>query len=173
MGDAGFSIGGDRIDVIVVDGDASNRAPDQDTTSTGRWLPVGVDTLVRSELHSDPPRPEELTNAIGVITDHLDDMIRELPDVINLATHLVGPYAEAIAAVEAGGVPALPFMLSREAAEDVFRTLATESAADRRRNPGLDPALVGSIVAACCVVVAIMRRLQLDEMVIAAPGTPA
>ena len=32
-------------------------------------IPYGARSLTEKEIHSDPPRPEELTNAIGVIID--------------------------------------------------------------------------------------------------------
>jgi exopolyphosphatase / guanosine-5'-triphosphate,3'-diphosphate pyrophosphatase len=132
-------------------------------------IPVGIDQIGR-ELSSDPPRPEELINAIGLVVDHLDDLARELPDVIGTAVLLSGPPMEAIACVEVGAAASWPFVLTRDAAEDVFRTLATERHTERRRNPGLDPAHVETIVAGCCILVAIMRRLHLDELTISPLG---
>jgi exopolyphosphatase / guanosine-5'-triphosphate,3'-diphosphate pyrophosphatase len=129
-------------------------------------LPVGVDTLVEGELLTDPPRPEELTNAIGTVFDHFDDVVRLRPAVLGAPVEVDGSEARAIAAVEVGGVPVLPFVLSREAAEDVFRTLATESHRQRASNPGLESSLVGTVVGGCCAVVALMRRLQLDEVTV-------
>jgi exopolyphosphatase/guanosine-5'-triphosphate,3'-diphosphate pyrophosphatase len=129
-------------------------------------LPVGITTLTERELQADPPRPEELTNAIGTVVDHLDDLVRDQPAIIGAAVEVEGDEARAIAAVEVGGAPALPFRLSREAAEDVFRTLATEGRHQRARNPGLDAALVPTIVAGCCAMVAVMRRLQLDTVTV-------
>jgi exopolyphosphatase/guanosine-5'-triphosphate,3'-diphosphate pyrophosphatase len=129
-------------------------------------LPVGVAALRERELHADPPRPEELTNAIGLVADHLDDVVRADPSVIGADTSLAGPELHAIVAVELGTEPTLPFVLSRDAAEDVFRTVATEATADRRRNPGLAEQHVHSVVPAACAVVAVMRRLQLLEVTI-------
>ena len=62
-----------------------------------------------------------------------------------------GPVARAVAAVEHGGPIAGPmFDLSREAAEDVFRTLATEPTRQRVLNPGLplhlSDVVVGGVV---------------------------
>jgi exopolyphosphatase/guanosine-5'-triphosphate,3'-diphosphate pyrophosphatase len=128
-------------------------------------IPVGAVTLTKTELVSDPPRPEELTNAIGTIVDHLDDMLRELPATVQAdVVGIVGDLATVIAAVEYGGDPPLPFSLHRAAAEDVFRTVATESSAERALNPGLPADAVDSIVAACCIVVALMRHLHLDRI---------
>jgi exopolyphosphatase/guanosine-5'-triphosphate,3'-diphosphate pyrophosphatase len=130
-----------------------------------RVLPLGVVTLAR-ELVADPPRPEELTNAIGAVADHLDDLVRDRPDVIGTTVSMSGPDVTAVVAVEVGGVAALPFVLDRLAAEDVFRTVATEPRIDRARNPGLDPLLVDRIVAGCCTVVGVMRKLQIDAVTV-------
>jgi exopolyphosphatase/guanosine-5'-triphosphate,3'-diphosphate pyrophosphatase len=130
--------------------------------------PVGDASLTDDILHSDPPRPEELTNAIGVMVDHLDDLLREWPEVAGAPAVITGSVAREIAAVELGGDPVLPMTLSRDAVEDVFRTLATESRRERAANPGLSAEKVGTVVAGCCVAVAIMRRLHLDEIEVAA-----
>jgi exopolyphosphatase/guanosine-5'-triphosphate,3'-diphosphate pyrophosphatase len=57
------------------------------------------------------------------------------------------------------------FVLERDAAEDVFRTLATESNTDRAFNPGLHPERVSLIVGGLCVLVAVMRRLVISEII--------
>ena len=128
-------------------------------------IPVGAATLTSNELVSDPPRPEELTNAIGLVVDHLDDLLRALPAASDAdEVVIVGDLATVIAAVEFGGTPPLPFPLNRAAVEDVFRTVATESSAERALNPGLPGTAVDTIVAACCILVAIMRHLHLDRV---------
>lgn len=129
-----------------------------------RLLPVGIGILRSRELHTDPPRPEELTNAIGAVFDHVDDIVRDAPHVLHARVEVHGAAVHAIVAVEVGGEPVLPFLLSRDAAEDVFRTVATEPAADRRLNPGLPPSMVDDIVPAACALVAVMRRLHLDHI---------
>jgi exopolyphosphatase/pppGpp-phosphohydrolase len=129
-------------------------------------IPFGIDRLRDLYLGSDPPRPEELTNAIGAVVDHLDDLVRDHPDVLGAATSVSGHEARAIAAVEVGGTPTLPFELAREAAEEVFRTLVTEPRADRALNPGLEPHLVDRVVAGSCVVVGVMRRLHLASVTV-------
>ena len=48
----------------------------------------------------------------------------------------------------------------------MFRTLATERLADRVLNPGLPRDRADIIVAGCCILVAVMRRLQLDEITV-------
>ena len=57
-------------------------------------------------------------------------------------------------------------VLTRIAVEDVFRTLATESLVDRLHNPGLPAQRADIIVGGCCVLVAIMRKLQLNSITV-------
>jgi exopolyphosphatase / guanosine-5'-triphosphate,3'-diphosphate pyrophosphatase len=136
-----------------------------------RVIPIGPTMLTSREFASDPPRPEELTNAIGAVVDHLDDVLMEWPAAAAAETvHVIGDLPTIIAAVEVGGPPPAPFRLSRAAAEDVFRTLATETAPARAHNPGLPAAAVETIVAACCIVVALIRHLHLDAVVIGEPS---
>jgi exopolyphosphatase/guanosine-5'-triphosphate,3'-diphosphate pyrophosphatase len=138
-------------------------------------IPIGPLTLRRNELVSDPPRPEELTNAIGIVVDHLDDMVREVPSAAEPdQVAVTGELAIAVSAVEFGGTPSWPFTLQRAAAEEVFRTVATEAAAERALNPGLPPDAVDTIVAACCIVVGLMRKLHLDQIdIVADPAAAA
>ena len=76
-----------------------------------------------------------------------------------------------VAAVEVGQKTFDPsalhkLKLSREAIEDVFRTLATEPLSDRVFNPGLPRDRADIIVGGCCVLVAVMRRLQISELTV-------
>jgi exopolyphosphatase/guanosine-5'-triphosphate,3'-diphosphate pyrophosphatase len=122
-------------------------------------------------LH-DPPRPEELTNAIGLVTDFMDDLIRDHPEVLN-ATRVVGVAGSivTIAAVEIGlqefDATALHgARMTRENVEEVFRTLATETLADRKFNPGLPADRADVIVGGCCVLVGVMRKLRIPEIMV-------
>ena len=135
-------------------------------------FPFGAVVLTETELHRDPPRPEELTNAIGLVTDFMDDLVREQPHVLD-ATRVVGVAGTivTIAAVELGIARFDPvalhgMTLTREAAEDVFRTLATESLTDRKSNPGLPAERADVIVGGCCALVGIMRRLRLPSITV-------
>jgi exopolyphosphatase/guanosine-5'-triphosphate,3'-diphosphate pyrophosphatase len=135
-------------------------------------LPVGCVTLTETELHSDPPRPEELTNAIAVVTDLLDEALRAEPRLGEVTTVVgVAGTITTVAAVEIGltaydRAAVDGFVLERAAAEDVFRTLATESLDDRVHNPGLQPERADVIVAGCCILVALLRRLRADALVV-------
>ena len=130
-------------------------------------LPIGSLLLTKRELSSDPPLPEELTNAIGLVHDHVDDIVRLHPEVLEVDhVELAGDIVRIVADVEVGTPCQLPFELSRDAAEDVFRTLATEARRDRLHNPGLPAAAVDHVVGACCVIVGLMRRLHLGSVAI-------
>ena len=143
-------------------------------------MDIGAVRLTELELHADPPRPEELTNAIGRAQDMLEDAVRQMFDgdaargfaELEAAT-LVGIAGTitTVAAVEIGLPRYDPavlhgFSLTRDAAEDVFRTLATEALADRVHNPGLPRERADVIVGGCCVLVAIMRRLRTTALVV-------
>ena len=126
-------------------------------------------------LASDPPRPEELSSAISVARLHLDDIDRDHPVIGRgaAAARLVGVAGTVttVAAVEIGLDPYDPevidgFVLTRAAAEDVFRTLATERLADRIHNPGLHVDRAPVIVGGCCILVAVMRHWEIDECLV-------
>ena len=135
-------------------------------------IDVGCVRLTEAWLHSDPPAPEELSQAISVVQAYLDDVDRELPAAGEART-LIGTAGTVttVAAVEIGLAEYDPevlhhFRLTRAAAEDVFRTLATEPVADRRHNPGLEPARVDVIVGGAAVLVSVMRHWGFDEMIV-------
>ena len=135
-------------------------------------IPFGARNLTETILEHDPPRPEELTNAIGAVVDEIDDVLREIPE-LESCDHLVGVAGTivTIAMVELGlhefDADTLHGMtLTKDAAEDVFRTLATEKLADRVHNPGLPADRADIIVGGCCVLVGILRKLQLPEITV-------
>lgn len=133
---------------------------------------MGCVRLTEKYLHGDPPRPEELANALSIVGQHLADVQRLLPSVgapsrfIGLAGTVTN-----VAAVEIGLATYDPevihhFVLSRDAVEDVFRTLATEAWADRIHNPGLERERADVIVGGCCVLVQIFRTFGFDECLV-------
>ena len=135
-------------------------------------LDVGCVRLTEKYLHSDPPEPEELHACISVTGAHLDDVDREMPAARQARTFvgLAGTISTA-AAVEQG-LHAYDrdkihhFELTKAAAEDVFRTLATESRADRAFNPGLEPGRVDVIVGGMAVLVKIMRHFGFESCLV-------
>ena len=127
-------------------------------------IDVGCVRMTEQFLHSDPPAPEELAACIQVLQLHMDDVAREIPQV-GEARRLVGlaGTVSAVAAIEQGLATydrerIHHFDLTKAAAEDVFRTLATEALADRLHNPGLEPERADVIVGGCCVLVSVMRE---------------
>lgn len=137
-----------------------------------RSLDLGCVRLTEKHLASDPPAPEELSNAIAEATELFDDVLRDV-SAFNEARVLVGVAGtvSTVAAVEIGLAEwnrdvIHHFHLTHAAAEDVFRTLATETAADRAHNPGLEPARVDVIVGGCCALVSLFRSLGADEMLV-------
>jgi len=135
-----------------------------------RSLDAGAVRLTERHLRADPPAPEELINAIGDVQDLFTDTCRDL-DGLASVDQLIGCSGTivTVAAIELGAFDrsALQgFELSRAAVEDVFRTVATETLADRRHNPGLSPDRADIIVGGCCALVAIMRALDAPSITV-------
>jgi exopolyphosphatase/guanosine-5'-triphosphate,3'-diphosphate pyrophosphatase len=137
---------------------------------------ISIDTgsvrITEQHLRSDPPEPEELSEAVSVVRAYLSDVEREIPAVREAAT-LVGLAGTitTVAAVELGLTEydrdkIHHFRLDRTSAEDVFRTLATEPADVRRHNPGLEPGRVDIIVGGTLILVTIMRTFDFKEMLV-------
>lgn len=148
----------------------------------GAWtMPLGPVTLLDRELErADPPKPFHLTNALGVVHDYFDDVVGAAPSVLATpSVVLSGAHAEALARVELGGGPVpAGYRLTRADADEVFRTLVAEPVAERRFNPGLREDDIETVIGTLCIVLAIMRRLDLDGIGVAAAaretsqGTP-
>jgi exopolyphosphatase / guanosine-5'-triphosphate,3'-diphosphate pyrophosphatase len=132
---------------------------------------IGCVRITEKFLHSDPPAPEELSGALTVVRDYLDDVARALPAASGAAC-LVGlaGTVSAVAAVELGidydRDRIHHFRLSRRAVEDVFRTLATETRAQRVHNPGLERERADVIVGGVVVLAAVMRYFTFDECLV-------
>lgn len=136
-----------------------------------RSLDLGCVRLTERHLTADPPDPEELSNAIGEASDLYVDVFLEFPAMRSARLIGVAGTVSTVAAVELGLAEydrdAIHHLrLSHAAAEDVFRTLATESLADRLHNPGLEPARGEVIVGGCCALVALYRTLGADELLV-------
>ena len=134
-------------------------------------IDVGCVRLTEQYLHADPPAPEELSAAISVTESYLDDVVRELPASREAALMIgLAGTVTTVAAVELGLAYDRDrihhFRLSRAAAEDVFRTLATEARSDRIHNPGLEEARADVIVGGCCALVATMRYFGVDGLLV-------
>ncbi|MDE0653349.1 MAG: Ppx/GppA phosphatase family protein [bacterium] len=133
---------------------------------------VGCVRLTEQYIRHDPPRPEELHACLSVTEAHLEDVLIAIPDVHRTARFIgVSGTVTSAAAVELGLEPYDPdrihhFELTRAAAEDVFRTLATEDHDQRISNPGLHADRADVIVAGMCVLVKIMRFFGFDTCLV-------
>jgi len=133
---------------------------------------VGCVRMTEAWLHSDPPKPEELSQALSVIELHCDDVLRAIPQIGESKTFVgLAGTVNAAAAVEIGMTTydrdkVHHLRMTRAMVEDVFRTLATESLEDRKDNPGLEPERADVIVGGMCVLVTVMRRFGLREMLV-------
>lgn len=158
----------DRNLVIDIGGGSTEISMGDRVAREVRSLEVGAVRLTEKHLLSDPPQPEELVNAIGDVQDLVADACRDVPGLTQVS-RVIGCSGTilTIAAVEIGSVD-IPrgFRLTRAAAEDVFRTLATEPLADRIHNPGLSAARADIIVAGCCILVGLLRSLDVDSVTV-------
>jgi len=170
---ATHELSGDALTCVVdIGGGSTEIAVGRDDCEGVISIDVGCVRVTEQFLAHDPPLAEELSAAISVIDLHLDDVERALPAVRD-STRFVGLAGTitTVAAVEMG-LPTYDrerihhFRLTREAAEDVFRTLATEDHDTRVHNPGLEEARADVIVGGCCVLVAIMRRFGFAECLV-------
>jgi exopolyphosphatase/guanosine-5'-triphosphate,3'-diphosphate pyrophosphatase len=158
--------------VVDIGGGSTELIAGSTSVEAVRSIDIGCVRLTEKHLHSDPPAAEELSNAIGEATQMFDDLLRTVP-AFSAARTLIGVAGTVttVAAVEIGLVEwdrdqIHHFDLTRAAAEDVFRTLATEKLSARVHNPGLEAARADVIVGGCCVLVALLRILGADRMLV-------
>ena len=133
---------------------------------------IGCVRLTEKFLHSDPPAPEELSQAFDIVRGHLEDVTRVIPSVADVRRFVgLAGTVTTMAAVELGLATydrdrIHHFVLTRAAAEDVFRTLATENRRQRLYNPGLEEARADVIVGGAVIVTAIMRYFEFAECLV-------
>ena len=133
---------------------------------------MGCVRLAEEFFDNDPPLPEELHACLSVIGGHVDDVSREIPEIGSGVT-LVGLAGtiSCVAAIEIGlerynREKIHHFHLSKDAVEDVFRTLATENRLERISNPGLEEDRADVIVAGTAILVKVMRQLGFTECLV-------
>jgi exopolyphosphatase / guanosine-5'-triphosphate,3'-diphosphate pyrophosphatase len=158
--------------VVDIGGGSTEFVVGTDRPEASMSLNIGCVRITEAWLHSDPPAPEELSQAVHVVREYVADVAREVTGAKDART-LIGlaGTVTTVAAVELG---LLEYdrdrihhtRLSRESVEDVFRTLATESAEQRRHNPGLEPGRVDVIVGGVIILVTILRTLEFDEVLV-------
>jgi len=153
--------------VVDIGGGSTELVVGTDEPVGVRSMDVGCVRITEKFLHHDPPRPDELSEALGEVREQLEDAVQYVPQLRDAARMVgVAGTVTTVAAVEMG-LQAYDrdrihhFWLTRAAAEDVFRTLATERRDDRAANPGLEPGRVDVIVGGCVVLVAVLRFFDL------------
>ncbi|CAN5612564.1 Ppx/GppA phosphatase family protein [soil metagenome] len=158
--------------VFDLGGGSTELAYGRDDVESSLSLEIGCVRLTERFIEHDPPRPEELTAAISYAGSWFDDVLRDMPGAAAAPTVIgLAGTVSAVAAVEIGLATydrdrIHHFTLTKDAAEDVFRTLATEAREDRLANPGLEEARADVIVGGCCALVAVYRTLGLDEVLV-------
>lgn len=171
---AALAGGGEPAPYLVVDigGGSTEFVLGTDAPEGLISIDIGCVRVTEQFLPSDPPAAEELSAAVSVVRDYLADVERAIPNLREAKT-LVGlaGTVSSVAAIEQG-LPAYErerihhFRLTRAAVEDVFRTLALESAAERRHNPGLEAERVDVIVGGTIVLAAVLRVFGFDELLV-------
>jgi len=135
-------------------------------------LDIGCVRMTEKYLDSDPPRAAELAACLSVIEIYLEDARREIPQIgeahtfVGLAGTVTTAAAVEIGLAEYDSARLHHFVLTKAAAEDVFRTLATERLAERRHNPGLEAERADVIVGGLCVLVQTMRQFGFTECLV-------
>ncbi len=158
--------------VVDIGGGSTEFIVGSDAVEGARSIDIGCVRFTEQYIEHDPPQPEELHACISVTTSWLDDISRELPGMTSASTVVgLAGTVTTVAAVELGLAEwdrdaIHHFRLERDAIEDVFRTLATESLEDRKHNPGLEEARADVIVAGTCILVALVRWLGTDEILV-------
>ncbi|MFZ4514982.1 MAG: exopolyphosphatase [Acidimicrobiia bacterium] len=157
--------------VVDIGGGSTELVVGVSTPEQSISLDVGCVRITEMFLHSDPPLPEELSNAVGYVRDLLADVDRVMPRARTARTAIgVAGTIASVAMIEQGCMQYSRarihgFALTREAVEEIFRTLATESAEERRHNPGLEVGRVDVIVGGLVILAAVFRHYGLDSLV--------
>jgi exopolyphosphatase/guanosine-5'-triphosphate,3'-diphosphate pyrophosphatase len=135
-------------------------------------IDMGCVRMTEKYLEHDPPLAEELASCLSVIELHLDDVLRAIPQLPEARTFVgLAGTVSATASVEQGLADydrdrIHHVVLTKAAVEDVFRTLATESRAERIHNPGLEEARADVIVGGLCILVKVMRQFGFGECLV-------
>lgn len=153
--------------VVDIGGGSTEFAVGTEECEGAMSIDIGCVRLTEKFLVHDPPRADELSACLSVVQTYLDDVARDLPAAPGAQTFVgLAGTVSTVAAVELGLAQydrdAIHHLeLSHEAVEDVFRTLATETRAQRLANPGMEEARADVIVGGCCILVKLMRQFGL------------
>jgi exopolyphosphatase/guanosine-5'-triphosphate,3'-diphosphate pyrophosphatase len=158
--------------VVDIGGGSTEFAYGVDTCMKSLSAQLGCVRLSEQYVEHDPALPEELVACLSIVELHLEDVVREIPEAPHAVT-LVGlaGTVTATAAIEQGLViydrdQTHHFDLTKDAVEDVFRTLATENREQRLENPGMEEGRVDVIVAGLCILVRTMRQFDFERCLV-------
>jgi exopolyphosphatase / guanosine-5'-triphosphate,3'-diphosphate pyrophosphatase len=170
---ADLDLGGELTLVVDIGGGSTELAvggPDGFVGAVSTEM--GCVRMTEKFLHSDPPRPEELSACLSVVDLYLDDVRRDLPEVAE-CTRFVG-LAGTVSTVAAVDIGLAEYdrdrihhhRLTKAATEEVFRELATADREERAAEPGLEPGRVDVIVGGCCILVSVFRSYGFDQCLV-------
>lgn len=158
--------------VIDLGGGSTEFAIGTDKLEAVMSTEMGSVRFTEAYIEHDPPWATELYNCISLVEAHTSDVLREMPQILDVATFIgVAGTITTMASVELGSSVddreiTHHLELTREAAEDVYRNLVVEPLADRIHNPGLPVERAEVIVAGATILVAIMRNLSMSSIVV-------
>lgn len=158
--------------VVDIGGGSTELTFGRDGVEASVSMPIGAVNLSEEYLLADPPLPEELSTCVTVARAHVDEALGQLPAaarhalLIGIAGTVTTSAAVEIGLLEYDRDALHGFVLTKAAAEDVFRTLATETVAQRLDNPGMFPGRERVIVGGCCVLVSVLRALGAESILV-------
>ena len=145
--------------VVDIGGGSTEFAVGTDEPEGVVSIDIGCVRLTEKFLRLRPARPRGAAAALSVVRDYLDDVVRDIPAASDAArsSGWRGPsrrWPRSSWAADYDRDPIHHFRLTHDAVEDVFRTLATETRAQRVDNPGLEEARADVIVGGVLVLAA-------------------
>jgi exopolyphosphatase/guanosine-5'-triphosphate,3'-diphosphate pyrophosphatase len=158
--------------VVDIGGGSTEFAYGLDTCTAAISTDMGCVRLTDQYIEHDPARPEELVSCLSIVELNLDDVTLEIPEASSAKTFVgLAGTVSAAAAIEQGLTTydrdrIHHFDLTKEAVEDVFRTLATEDRAERLENPGMEEGRADVIVGGMCVLVRVMRQFGFEHCLV-------
>lgn len=158
--------------VVDIGGGSTEFAYGVESCEAAMSMDMGCVRLSEQYIGHDPPLPEELVAMLSIVALHLDDLTAAVPQVASARTMVaLAGTVSSVAAIEQGlntysRQRIHHFVLTKDAVEDVFRTLATETHDERATNPGMEEERVDVIVAGLCILVRVMRQLGFETCLV-------
>lgn len=158
--------------VVDIGGGSTEFAVGREECEGALSVDIGCVRLSEKYIHHDPALPEELLACLSITEVHLDDVVREVPGASDAACFVgLAGTVSSVASVHLG-LEAYDrdrihhFELSKDAAEAVFRDLATADHEERTDEPGMEPERADVIVAGCCILQAVFRYFSFDRCLV-------